>query len=249
MSVTGKGPKIKSAWLVRANSGLLRKKIQWADSDSAEAAIWSDWMFEASGTSPVNYSLTCAKGTYALTGINASLKLNHSLVCAKGSYALTGNSAALLKISRLTCATGSYALTGSAVSLRKASQLICTTGSYTLTGNDATLNYTPGSSTASYSLNCDAGSYDLSGNVATLTYINNGSSLPVKVGGDDVPRVEIWETRKKDKKRDYELDNVLKESYDIIVNKKSIQIDNIVEIAEEYDSEDDDVEVLLLLAG
>lgn len=227
MSVTGKGPKIKSAWLVRANSGLLRKKIQWADSDSAEAAIWSDWMFEASGTSPVNYSLTCAKGTYALTGINASLKLNHSLVCARGSYALTGNNAALLKISRLTCSTGSYSLTG----------------------NDATLNYIPGSSATSYSLNCDAGNYDLSGNVATLTYTNNGSSLPVKVGGDDVPRVEIWETRKKDKKRDYELDNVLKESYDIIVNKKSIQINNIVEIAEEYDSEDDDIEVLLLLAG
>lgn len=64
---------------------------------------------------------------------------------------------------------------------------------------------------------------------------------PQKIGGDDVPRVEVWERRKKSKKQDEQLDKFIREQYEQITGKTKQEVQEIIG---EYDDEDD---VLLLL--
>ena len=69
------------------------------------------WGLEVSGGGPQSYTLTCAAGSYTLTGTDATLTVtraaqNLTLACNAGTYALTG-SAATLTMQRnytLTCA-------------------------------------------------------------------------------------------------------------------------------------------------
>jgi hypothetical protein len=123
-----------------------------------------------SGGAGVNYSLTCASGSYTLTGQPALLKVTRRLICDSGSYSLTGQ-ATLLKVShRLVCDAGSYSFTGQAALLKVSRALLCDAGAYNLTGNAATLTYTAGTGAVAYNLICSVGAYNLSGNDATLIY-------------------------------------------------------------------------------
>ena len=96
-----------------------------------------------------DYTLTCAAGSYSLTGTNADLTVKRNYV--------------------LTCAAGSYSLTGSDISFgeTKAYTLACSAGSYSLTGTDVTLTYTQGAQ--NFTLACEAGIYALTGTNAGLT--------------------------------------------------------------------------------
>jgi len=73
-------------------------------------------------SSSQNLTLTCAAGSYSLTGTNATLtttgKQNLTLACNAGTYSLTGTNADLTvqRNYTLTCEAGSYALTGTTVS-------------------------------------------------------------------------------------------------------------------------------------
>ncbi len=189
----------------------------------------------------------------------ASTTSNYSLTCDAGSYSLTGQSATLSRAVALACNAGSYTFTGRDATLNKAVKLTCNAGSYTFTGFAATLTKT---GVTHYSLTCDRGIYSLTGQSATLT-VTRVATTPTKVGGDDVPRVEIWEKRKKQKRKDESLDLLLKKNYDNIVNtKKQVEVlepvkevhvelvEAIVvpEVALIEDPDDDDVEVLLLLS-
>lgn len=197
MSVTGKGTKLKSAWLLRGRGrgrGLLplRDQIQWGDNDSIESIVWDDWFFEASAPSPTNYSLTCSSGTYTETGNAATFSYKHFLIASVGTYNVTGNQATLSRSSSLSCssgtylesgnsstllyarsvsgASGSYSISGYTTTLNRASSLSSAVGSYAITGNAATLTYTPGAAGVNYTLTCDVGSYAITGNVATFDY-------------------------------------------------------------------------------
>lgn len=76
-------------------------------------------------SSSQNLTLTCAAGSYSLTGSAVTLthtpaSQNLTLSCGAGSYSLTGANADLT-VKRnyvLTCGSGSYALTGTNVTLR-----------------------------------------------------------------------------------------------------------------------------------
>lgn len=73
-----------------------------------------------------------------------------------------------------------------------------------------------------------------------LTQINN-------LGGDDVPREEVWEVRKPSPIRDAALNSVIKRAYDkATIRANPAQTD--VEIAQ-FDYEADDEEVLMLMLG
>ena len=131
-----------------------------------------DW-FDASLVSKpaggaTNYTLTCAAGSYAVTGQAATLKRNRSLSLAAGAYSYSGVSAGLKRNVKLICAAGSYLLTGNAATLTYTPgavnyTLVCSAGSYSLTGQAATL-------TRGYALNVAAGAYVVAGNDAALTY-------------------------------------------------------------------------------
>lgn len=104
-----------------------------------------------------NYTLTCAVGTYTLTGQTASFKRGYSLSCVNGTYTYTGQAAAFKRGYSLSAANGSYSLTGIA----------------------ATLVYTPGAGSVAYTLSCAFGSYVVTGQAATF---NRGFSLSANNG-------------------------------------------------------------------
>jgi len=92
-----------------------------------------------------NLTLTCAAGSYSLTGTNVTLtstvKRNLTLACNAGTYSLTGTNADLT-VKRnyvLTCGAGSYSLTGTNADFYRALVMACEAGSYALTGTDASL--------------------------------------------------------------------------------------------------------------
>ena len=74
--------------------------------------------------SGVNYSLTCAVGSYAVTGKNATFSLTKNLIASAGAYSVTGKAATFT----YTAGHVNYALT-------------CSAGSYAVTGKNATLTY------------------------------------------------------------------------------------------------------------
>lgn len=95
---------------------------------------------------------------------------------------------------------------------------------------------------------------------ADLTAISAIASS--KLGGDDVPRREYWETRKKPKKRDEELETTLREAFRKATGIEDVQ-EIIATVAPTFDDkawlieqqriiaqrlqDEDDEEVLLLL--
>jgi len=119
-----------------------------------------------------NYVLSCGAGSYNLTGTNADLKVqrNYTLSCEAGSYSLLGTNADLVvqRNYSLICEAGSYALTGSDTGLFKGLILSCGAGSYALTGTDANLIIQ-----RNYTLNCEAGNYSLTGSDADLVIRRN----------------------------------------------------------------------------
>ena len=93
--------------------------------------LCTTWTKGAGGTLPVptvtaasqNYTLTCAAGSYSLTGTNADLTVtrHYTLTCEAGNYALTGTDVTLTTTVKqnftLACSAGSYSLTGTDVTL------------------------------------------------------------------------------------------------------------------------------------
>jgi hypothetical protein len=143
--------------LLKLAGGSVDAKVTWLQFDTA-----------ASGGA-TSYTLTCAAGTYSLTGNDATLTRAVKLPLAAGAYALTGNAATLTRAVNLTCASGSYSLTGNNALLSLNRLLPLAAGSYNYTGNDATLTYVPGASAVSYTLNCATGAYSYTGQSARGT--------------------------------------------------------------------------------
>ena len=124
-----------------------------------------------------DYTLTCAAGSYSLTGTDCTLthtpaSQNLTLACSAGSYSLTGTNADLTVTRHytLTCEAGSYALTGTNADLtvKRNYVLACSAGNYLITGTDATLTVQ-----RNYTLVCESGSYLLTGTDAGIVVQRN----------------------------------------------------------------------------
>lgn len=87
----------------------------------------------------------------------------YTLTADAGSYALTGVSATIAKTRIVSAAAGSYAYTGIAATLARSKLVTASAGSYTYTGQAATISYTAG-----YTLTASAGSYSYTGQSATI---------------------------------------------------------------------------------
>jgi hypothetical protein len=112
---------------------------------------------------PGLYTLSCASGSYVVSGTVAALRVNrNALTAAAGAYTLTGTAATLKATRTLVCATVAYSFTGTAATLSAgAHTLSADPGSYVWTGTAAALRKTTISAS-------DAGSYSWTGTAATL---------------------------------------------------------------------------------
>ena len=162
---------------------------------------------DAGGT--VNYTLVCAVGAYAYSGVAANLTVARRLALSAGAYTYTGQTAGLTLARRLSLSAGAYTYTGVAASLGVARKLALAAGAYTYSGvaaalrvdrnlalsagsyayagQDATLAYVPGAGAINYVISLAAGSYAYSGSDATLTYVAGTPAETVVAGGGGYP--------------------------------------------------------------
>lgn len=109
-------------------------------------------------------TLTCASGSYSISGTANALVRSRILVSASGSYSISGTAATLIKGNPLTAASGSYTITGMAAAFKRAYVLAGASGSYAISGTAATLTV-GGTSTI---LAAGSGSYSITGTAASL---------------------------------------------------------------------------------
>lgn len=162
----------------------------------------------ATTPSGINYSLTCAVGTYSVTGKAAAFSLskklttsvgsynltgiasiltylpgnvphNYTLTGAVGSYALTGKTAALTVEHKLTANVGSYSVTGKTANFSLAKKLTVSAGEYAVTGNAATFSL----SASQYSLFCENGEYLTQGYETYIQYYKGIWAITSKSAG------------------------------------------------------------------
>jgi hypothetical protein len=109
------------------------------------------------------YSLSCAAGSFTLTGQSAGLRGARRLTASLGSFVLTGKAAGLAYGHKVTAAVGSFALSGQAIAFARVRRVTATYGAFTLTGEAAAI-------VAQRRLACAAGSFALSGQSAGLRH-------------------------------------------------------------------------------
>jgi hypothetical protein len=102
------------------------------------------------------YSLSCAAGSYALTGLDMSPLRTAKVDASGGSYALTGQDAGAYYGRKVAADTGTYALTGQDATLLRAARIAADAGDYALTGQDL-------AALLGRKLEAEAGSYALTG--------------------------------------------------------------------------------------
>jgi hypothetical protein len=125
------------------------------------------------------YSLSCAAGSFALSGQSATLSI--AMPASSGSFALTGN--AITPAVAMSAAAASFALTGLAAGLTAQRRLIAASGSFTFTGNAAGLAKGVRMAAASgfFALTGSAASFLVSRKLAasfgTFTITGNAASL------------------------------------------------------------------------
>jgi len=97
-------------------------------------AIYGDSLYGA-------ITLSCASGSYTLTGGSASFLRGRAIAAANGTYDITGVSAGGIYDQVVFAANGAYVITASDANLVYSQRIECLSGSYTLTGSDADLRY------------------------------------------------------------------------------------------------------------
>lgn len=117
-------------------------------------------------SSAVNYTLSCAAGSYTYTGKDATLTVqrNYTLSCAAGSYTYTGVAATL------TYTPGSAKVDYT---------LACDSGTYSYTGNAATLTYSGAAATTQPSGGISHGGKRKKPQIAVITVDGQDYRVPI----------------------------------------------------------------------
>lgn len=124
------------------------------------------------------YTLEVETGSFALTGVEASLEHGYEIVPAIGTFALTGQNASLEHGYRLSADSGAFAVTGQDAALEFGRRLQADAGAFQLSGTEA-------SGLRSFVLNTSSGSLEVQGTAATLlhTPVSEPEPEPVPVFG------------------------------------------------------------------
>lgn len=155
----------------------------------ASTVAYAAWTI-AIEPSTVAETLTCAQGSYALTGQVMVPKLATTLPLAQGSYVYTGQAVTLRFAGTLAMSQGSHTLTGQALGIRLATTLPLAQGSYTLTGQDVTLRFV-GSVTMTqglYALTGQALGIQLASTLALTTGYYSYTGGDIRLDSEEAPR-------------------------------------------------------------
>jgi hypothetical protein len=126
------------------------------------------------------FALDTAAGSYSVSGVDVTLQLDIPLAVDAGSYSVSGVDATLLHDFTLDTAAGSYSLSGVDVGLSKGFILDTAAGAYSVSGVDASLEH-------GFALDTEAGSYALSGVDVNLEY---GFALDTEAGAYSLSGVD-----------------------------------------------------------
>ena len=160
-----------------ANGSLGGQAVQILDVATAGSTAYStswvtstNWRAGALSIKPkagsTVYTLTAAQGTYAQTGVAATLRALRKLTSAQGTYAQTGVAAGLKRIITVAAAKGTYAQTGVAAALRASRRITAAQGTYLQTGVAAALT-----KSGSKTLTAAQGTYAQTGVAAALNVV------------------------------------------------------------------------------
>jgi len=139
----------------------------FSSSNAGNANAMTGYQENLADLTPIDYTLACDAGSYALTGQGLSPLYGRALSIEAGSYALTGQAASPLHGRVLDVGAGSYALAGQDVSPLYGRALSIEAGSYALIGTDATFPRT-------YIISPEGGVYNLAGQEVILLYSPTG---------------------------------------------------------------------------
>lgn len=130
--------------------------------------------------SGLSHTLTCATGSYALTGTEPALEQGYKVPLDVGSYALTGTEPTIRQTHILPVAVGAYTLTGTEPALEQGYKIDLDAGTYTSVGIEPTLRQTS-------ILVCAAGAYNATG---TEPALEQGYVVALAAGAYAVSGVE-----------------------------------------------------------
>jgi hypothetical protein len=123
----------------------------------------------------VNDVLTCASGSFALTGTAAALRCARRVGAAAGSFAIGGTAAALSVGRRVPAASGAFAIAGTAAALRVARQLQAASAAVNITGTAASLR-------RDYAMAASSGAFALTGTPSAMRVGRAVVATPGAVG-------------------------------------------------------------------
>ena len=128
------------------------------------------------GSGSTSYNLSLSKGTYTLTGKDATLtfsagSISYSITASKGTYSLSGKDAEFKVGRTISSEKGVYTLSGKVADFKVGRSIGLSNGVFSLTGKDANLVY---SAATNYNLLSSKGVYTLTGKNANLIYSGTG---------------------------------------------------------------------------
>lgn len=155
-----------------------------------------------------NYTLTCAAGSFAVTGVSALLSEGKGIAGYAGAFTVSGQAVGFLRTYRLAANAGAFTVSGQSAGLGESHALTLSAGSFTLTGKDAALSkgivaplgagaFTVTGQSAglgeTHALSCAAGAFTLTGKDAGLgrNYKLTLATGAFTVTGYDVPLATI----------------------------------------------------------
>jgi hypothetical protein len=114
----------------------------------------------------ISYSITASKGTYTLTGKDAEFRVGRSISSEKGVYTLTGKNADFKVGRSISSEKGVYTLSGKVADFKVGRSIGLSKGVFSLTGKNANLIY--GGTSVSYNISANKTTYNLIGNYVSL---------------------------------------------------------------------------------
>ena len=101
-------------------------------------------------TGVAHYTISCAAGSFSISGVASIASVQRKLQCNAGSYSISGVQASTKFARKLPCAAGSYSFSGISSGLKFSRIFPATPGAFVLTGIAASLIKTTG--TANYTI-------------------------------------------------------------------------------------------------
>ena len=128
-------------------------------------------------TSGAPYTLACAAGSFALSGVSTGLTAARKLPTSVSTFELSGNTTGLTVARKLPTTTAAFELSGQPAGIKAGRKLAAITGAFSLVGN--AVNLTLQGAAQHLVLTASSAVFNLTGATASL---RAGRRLPISAG-------------------------------------------------------------------